>query len=149
MRILIYLVFVAICVGGGVLVGFATMPGHWYQALAKPFFNPPDWVFAPVWSVLYVLIGIAGARTFIAARSSRPMNAWFTQLFLNFLWSPMFFGLEMPLLALVILLALLVAIGTFIKAQWYKDRFAALLFVPYGAWVAFASLLNASIAYLN
>ncbi|MDI7864562.1 tryptophan-rich sensory protein [Rhizobiaceae bacterium n13] len=149
MRVLIHIVFVAICLGGGVLLGVANMPGQWYQSLEKPFFNPPEWVFAPVWSVLYVLIGIAGARTFITARSSRAMNAWLTQLVLNFLWSPLFFGLEMPVLALMVIVALLAAIVVFIAARWDKDRFAALLFVPYGAWVAFATLLNASIAYLN
>ena len=77
------------------------------------------------------------------------MNVWWLQLALNFLWSPVFFGLELIGPALIVVAALLVAVLAFIAASWKPDRLSALLFVPYAAWVAFATLLNASIWQLN
>jgi tryptophan-rich sensory protein len=105
-------------------------------------------VFAPVWTILYVLIAIAGARTFARGRG-RGFALWLAQLALNFAWSPVFFGLHRPVAALVIVGALLATIVAFIATQWATDRPSALLFVPYAAWVAFATLLNASIVALN
>ena len=84
--------FLVLTVGGGLAVGFVTAPGEWYAGLAKPAFNPPSWLFAPVWSVLYVLIAVAGWRTFERERSGRSMRLWWAQLGLNFLWSPVFFS---------------------------------------------------------
>jgi translocator protein len=141
--------FILLVVGGGLLIGFLTAPGAWYEALAKPAFNPPNWIFAPVWAVLYVLIAIAGWRIWQKERSGTAMRLWWLQLLLNFLWSPAFFALQQIGLALVVVLALLCTILAFIVAAWKVDRFAAWLFVPYAAWVAFASLLNASIWTLN
>jgi tryptophan-rich sensory protein len=125
-----------------------TRPDGWYAALAKPSFNPPNWVFAPVWTLLYALIAVVGGRTF--ERGARAALAlWAAQLALNFAWSPLFFGLHRPAVALVVVAALLVAILTFIVARWRADRISALLFVPYAVWVSFATLLNAAIAVLN
>jgi len=144
-----YVVFVAIALGGGLVIGFNNLPGEWYQSLAKPPFNPPDWIFGPVWSVLYVLIGIAGARTWLRGHLSIGMLIWAWQMVLNFLWSPSFFGLRMPWAALVVIVLLLALILAFISNRWKSDRISALLFTPYAAWVGFATLLNASIVYLN
>jgi tryptophan-rich sensory protein len=77
------------------------------------------------------------------------MRPWLSQMALNFAWSPAFFGLQKPVLALIIVLGMLAAIIAFIVTQWNADRVSALLFVPYAAWVAFASLLNAAIVVLN
>jgi benzodiazapine receptor len=141
--------FLLLVVGGGLLIGFFTAPGPWYEALAKPSFNPPNWLFAPVWTVLYVLIAIAGWRVWRIASSGTAMRLWWLQLVLNFLWSPVFFGLQQIGLALVVILALLATVLAFIGVAWRFDRASAWLLVPYAAWVAFACLLNASILFLN
>lgn len=148
-RIAIYLAFLVLAIGGGLLLGASNMPGEWYASLNKPFFNPPSWLFGPVWTVLYVLIAIAGARTWMANARGLGMQLWFGQMALNFMWSPAFFGYRMPGVALVVVLAMLAVILAFIADRWNRDRIAALLFAPYAAWVAFASLLNAAIVWLN
>jgi translocator protein len=145
-----YVIFIALVLGIGIAIGFYNLPGIWYQSLAKPPFNPPNWVFGPAWSILYVLIGIAGARTWLREPgASAGMRLWVGQMLLNFLWSPVFFGLQLPKAALPIIVLMLVLILAFIRNRWSRDRLAALSFVPYAAWVGFASLLNASIVYLN
>jgi tryptophan-rich sensory protein len=141
--------FLALVLGGGLSIGYATLPGQWYASLAKPPFNPPDWVFGPVWSLLYVLIAIAGWRTWRLRPASGAMKLWAAQLVLNFLWSPAFFGARMVALALIVILLLLASIMLFIARSWNADRLCAWLFAPYAAWVAFATLLNASIFWLN
>ncbi len=143
------ILFLILVVGGGLTIGFLTAPGAWYAGLTKPSFNPPNWLFAPVWTALYVLIGIAGWRTFERDRGGWPMRLWWAQLALNFLWSPAFFAAHQIALALGIILLLLAAILAFIGASWRQDWVAAWLFVPYAAWVAFASALNAAILALN
>jgi len=141
--------FLALVVGGGLAIGFLTAPGEWYAGLAKPSFNPPNWIFGPVWTALYVLIALAGWRTFERDRSGWPMKLWWAQLALNFLWSPTFFAAQRIGLALAIVLLMLAAIVAFIVTSWRRDRVAAMAFVPYAAWVAFASILNAAILALN
>jgi tryptophan-rich sensory protein len=141
--------FLLLVVGGGLAIGFLTAPGEWYAGLAKPPFNPPNWVFAPVWTVLYVLIAVAGWRTFERDRSSWPMKLWWAQLVLNFLWSPVFFAAHRIGLALLVILLLLAAILAFLVMSWRQSRVAAWLFAPYAAWVAFAAVLNGSIWLLN
>lgn len=148
-RAITYILFIVLVVGFGALSGVSNMPGEWYQSLEKPFFQPPAWLFGPVWTTLYVLIAIAGARTWIAAPASGRMQVWFMQMILNFLWSPAFFGAQSPILGLVVIVPMLVAIGAFIRLSWTRDRVSAWLFVPYLAWVSFATLLNLSIAILN
>lgn len=143
------LLFLLIVLGGGTLIGWATLPGEWYAALAKPPFNPPNWIFGPTWSVLYVLIAIAGWRTWRREPSGTAMKLWVAQLILNFCWSPAFFGAQQIGLALIIIAAMEIAILAFIVAVRKIDRISACLFAPYAAWVAFATLLNASIFWLN
>jgi benzodiazapine receptor len=138
-----------LAVGGGLAIGYLTPPGEWYAGLAKPPFNPPGWIFGPVWTVLYVLIAVAGWRTFERDRRGWPMRLWWAQLALNFLWSPVFFTAHRIGLALAIVLLMLAAILAFIAASSRQDRVAAWLFVPYAAWVAFASVLNGAIFALN
>ena len=141
--------FIVVVLGGGTAIGLATLPGEWYAGLAKPAFNPPSWVFAPVWSTLYVLIAVAGWRSWMRAPYGPPMLAWVVQLVLNFLWSPIFFGGHMIGAAFVVILALLASILAFSKLSWPRDRVAAWLFVPYALLVAFASLLNGALWWLN
>lgn len=141
--------FLLVVIGVGSLIGFMTAPDQWYESLQKPPFNPPNWLFAPVWFTLYVLIAIAGWRTFVADRNSTGMKLWYGQMVLNWLWSPLWFELHQPWLAFVVILAIDAAVLAFIVNQWSRDRLSAWLFVPYAAWVLFASTLNFSIAILN
>lgn len=148
-RFLTLALFVILVVGGGSLIGINNVPGEWYQALAKPPFNPPNWIFGPVWTILYVLIAVAGWRVWNAQRTGGAMSVWWLQLGLNFLWSPVFFTLNQIGLAFLIIAVLLAAILAFIRINWQRDRTSAMLFLPYAAWVAFATLLNGSIWLLN
>lgn len=148
-RYLILAGLLILVLGGGTLMGTANLPGPWYEALQKPWFNPPNWLFGPAWTVLYVLIAIAGWRTFERRPTGTAMKLWWAQLVLNFSWSPVFFTLHSIGLALVIILAMLAAILGFVAVTWNRDRAAALLFVPYAAWVSFAGALNAAIWLLN
>jgi translocator protein len=148
-KILSYILFIGFVVGAGLLSGLTNMPGEWYQSLEKPFFNPPSWLFGPVWTTLYVMIGVAGARIWQRAPKSAAMQLWFAQMALNLMWSPAFFGLQNPELALVVIAGMLVTIIAFMVKARPIDRISTLLFVPYLAWVSFASVLNLSIAWLN
>ncbi len=115
----------------------------------KALVQPAELDFWPVWTTLYVLIGSAGARTWLAEGLSLRMKIWLAQMVLNFLWSPAFFGLHSTGLGLVVILPMLAAIIAFIARSWRRDRVSALLFLPYVAWVGFATLLNLSLFILN
>ncbi|WP_164661225.1 TspO/MBR family protein [Tropicibacter sp. Alg240-R139] len=141
--------FLVLVMGGGITIGIMTAPGDWYVALNKPWFNPPNWVFGPAWTLLYLLIAMAGWRSFAAGPLSRQSRLWWIQLGLNFAWSPVFFFLQQPVFAFAVIAALLFAIALFIRISWISDRTSALAMVPYLAWVSFASLLNLSIILLN
>ena len=142
--------FILLVVGIGWTIGATNLPGAWYAGLQKPSFNPPNWVFAPTWTVLYVMIAVAGWRTYLQEETTAlPMQLWLAQMILNFLWSPVFFTLHHMTFALAIILTLLAVIVGFIWVQWDENRVAAGLFIPYAVWVAFASLLNYSIYRLN
>ncbi|WP_417580836.1 TspO/MBR family protein [Pelagibacterium sp.] len=149
-RALLWLaVFLIAVIGVGAFLGTQTAPGAWYAGLEKPFFNPPNWIFGPVWFTLYVLIAIAGWRTFLVGPVSLGMGFWVVQMLLNWVWSPAFFAAENLTLAMIIIVPMLAAIFGFIVNQWPRDRVAALLFIPYAAWVSFATLLNGSLLLLN
>lgn len=144
-----FLPFLLIVLGGGILIGTATAPGDWYAALQKPWFNPPNWIFGPVWSVLYVIMAFVGWRQWKIDKNSRLMQLWYLQLGLNFAWSPVFFAAQKPTFSLMIILLLLLVILLFIRLAWRSDRLSSVLFLPYLAWVSFATALNAAIAVLN
>ena len=144
--------FLLLCIVGGAASGLASPPGEWYASLAKPSWNPPNWIFGPVWTVLYAVIGVAGWRLWArrgTAAGTRALQAFAVQLALNFAWTPIFFGLQRPGLALAEIVALLGAIAATIALSWRTDRAAAALLMPYMAWVSFAAALNAAIWRLN
>lgn len=146
--------FIAICAMVSALGGLATgtSVSSWYLTLNRPSFNPPGWIFGPVWAVLYLFIAVAGWRIWRGAHCEerkRALTLYGVQLALNLAWSFLFFGLQRPDLGLVDILALLVTITLITVLFWRLDRLAGMLFAPYVAWVAFASLLNASIWWLN
>lgn len=144
------LICFAIAAAGGAVT--ATSVGDWYQSLAKPGFTPPDWLFAPVWTVLYVLMAVAAWRVwrasgFSAARGA--LLAFVVQLALNLGWSVLFFGMNAIGAALAEMVALLTAIVVTLVLFIRIDRLAGILLLPYALWVGYALLLNASIWLMN
>ena len=118
--------------------------------LAKPAFTPPNWLFAPVWTTLYVLMGVASWRVWrLTGLNSPELILWMSQLTLNVLWSALFFSAHLILLALVEMALLWLLILVTMILFWQRDRIAGLLFVPYLAWVSFAFALNFAIWQLN
>ena len=148
-RTALTLVFIIGVSAAGSLIGIYNLPGEWYAGLVKPPFNPPNWIFGPVWTVLYVFIGIVGARAFMDNPSGLAFRVWCGQLVLNFLWSPLFFGQQMMTAALVVILLMLASIISLIVINSTRDRLSATLLYPYALWVSFASLLNVSLIMLN
>lgn len=140
-------------IAGILLIGFAigmvSNPKASYAAFVKPWFSPPAWVFGPVWSLLYVMIAIAGWRLYERDPASGTMRLWWAQLVLNFLWTPVFFMAQGRAAALLIILILLALIVRLISKTLPEDRITAWLLMPYAAWVAFATVLNGAIVYLN
>lgn len=132
----------------------ATLPSivGWYANLNKPFFSPPNWLFGPVWSVLYLLMGISMYLVWQEGWNKKIIVAlqfFVAQLLLNFLWSYLFFGKHLPLQAFVNVIVLWTVILLTILKFKNISRLAAVLLVPYLAWVTFASILNLAIAVLN
>ena len=155
-RVLKIVVMVITCVAVGYLSGEVTRESvtTWYPTIQKPSFNPPNWLFAPVWGVLYVLMGVAAGLVWAKIDDQKEtvkkgLTFFTVQLGLNALWSYLFFGLHNPLLALIeIALLWLMIYETFL--QFNKvNKTAGYLFIPYLLWVSFAMVLNASIWWLN
>ncbi len=153
-------------IGFGVLaiaaVGSASVAGQiatypnlapWYASLVKPAFNPPNWIFAPVWTILYALMAFAVWRILRLPRTSAgrrsALSLFFVQLMLNAAWSWMFFGANSPWLGMINIVPQLLVILATIVAFHRVDKVAAWCFVPLAAWVAFAGVLNIAIWRLN
>jgi tryptophan-rich sensory protein len=127
-------------------------PGEWYAQLRKPTWNPPGWIFGPVWTALYTMMAIAAwlvwRRGGFAVRRV-SLGLFLLQLLLNALWSPLFFGLHNPALAFVEIVMLWLAILATLLAFWKVRRGVGLLLAPYLAWVSFAAVLNFTLWRLN
>lgn len=149
----VYGMFIALCLVIAAAGGIANSYGlaGWYQTLSKPSFNPPNWLFGPVWTVLYLMIAVAGARLVLStAREKEPaISLYGAQLALNAAWSWVFFYGQAIGAAAVVIVALWLAILATIWLAWTKDRMASLLLIPYLAWVSFAAVLNIAIWRLN
>ncbi|MFT4791559.1 MAG: benzodiazapine receptor [Arcticibacterium sp.] len=153
----IYYISIAVfvCLLVGFLSSFATQSSvnSWYLTLNKPSFNPPNWVFAPVWTVLYILMGIAAglvwAKGYYHLWVKTALYHFVFQLLLNALWSIVFFGLKNPFIALLIITGLNVLLLFTFKSFKVADTKAAYLLLPYMVWVGFATVLNFAIWYLN
>ena len=150
-----FLVAVLPVVAVAVSASLITQPNipTWYAGLEKPAFTPPNWAFPVAWTLLYALMAYALWRI-LSLRENRPgrsaaIVAFFVQLVLNGMWSFAFFGGRSPMAGLIVIAALIAAILATIRAFWRLDRPAALLLVPYLAWVAYATLLNGTIWRLN
>ncbi|MGY6517346.1 MAG: TspO/MBR family protein [Lysobacteraceae bacterium] len=133
-------------------IGAAFPPGEWYQQIAKPDWTPPPWLFGPVWTVLYVLIGVSGWWIFKHAAPpwrGRLLALWAAQMVFNAAWSWLFFGLRSPGLALVDIAMLLALVLALVVLSWPRLRPVSWMLLPYALWVGFAGVLNASIWWLN
>jgi tryptophan-rich sensory protein len=147
-------VSLVICFAAAGIGGAVTTPkiGTWYATLAKPSWNPPNWIFGPVWSALYFCMAIAAWLVWRQGGFSVaavPLTLFGVQLALNVFWSCIFFGLRSPGLAFLEVLVLWAAIGATTVTFWQRSMVAGILFVPYLAWVSFASVLNCVIWRLN
>ena len=136
--------------GLGSLFTMASL-GSWYAGLAKPSWNPPSWLFGPVWTVLYAMMAVAGWLVWRrgGAASQLALRCFAGQLVMNVSWSAVFFGLQLPGLAFIEILALWVAIAATLVTSWKVSRAAGFLLAPYLLWVSFAAVLNFAIWRLN
>jgi len=137
---------------GAAATGALFAPGEWYASLRKPSWNPPGWVFGPVWTALYVAMAVAAWRVWLQDGSParrRALRAFLAQLGLNALWTPLFFGLHRPGVAFAEIVLLWLAIAWTIAAFRLVHRAAAWLLAPYLAWVTFAAALNFTLWRLN
>ena len=146
--------FIGGCMAAGAIGAVATARGlkGWYPALRKPAFTPPNQVFGPVWTTLYVLIGASGYRLWQKRQAPEAREAlrwWGLQMAANAAWSPIFFGLQKPGPALADLGLMWGAIAMQARTAWQVDKPAALMTVPYLGWVTFAGALNEEVWRLN
>lgn len=148
---LIGLLILTLGIGGlGSMATMSEIP-TWYAQLRKPAFNPPNWIFGPVWTTLYILMAVSIWRVWRSphADALKTKVAFFLMLLLNAAWSPAFFALHRPDLALGIIYFYVGALALLIRYLWRQDRLAAALQFPHLAWVLFATALNSAIASLN
>ncbi len=138
------------CLGLGTASGLSSVGGDsdWYQSLVKPPGNPPPWVFGPVWSVLYLMMGVALGRL-IHRRAWQVAAVFGIQFALNLAWTPAFFGMQDIGLALAIIGAMWFGVLSTVLLVWRVDRISAFLLLPYLVWVSYASYLNAGFFWLN
>lgn len=152
-----FFISIALCELTGILSTPFTINAipTWYVALNKPFFSPPNWIFGPVWTTLYLMMGISlfliWTKKFKKKNKNqnKALKYFFIQLFLNFIWSILFFGLHSPVLGLIDIAALWIMIVLTIKVFYPISKIAAYLLIPYLLWVSFASILNLAIVILN
>ncbi len=139
-----------LCLALGTASGLSTVGGDdsWYQGLVKPPGTPPGWVFGPVWSVLYMMMGIALGRL-IHRRVKAAVCVFGMQMVLNLLWTPVFFGMHQIAAALALIGAIWLGVAATISLAWKTDRVSGWLLVPYLTWVSYASYLNAGFFWLN
>lgn len=139
----------------GLVGSAATFPaiGTWYNTLTKPPFSPPNWLFGPVWTILYIFMGVALYLVWDKGTKKKAVRTamwvYFAQLVVNCGWSIVFFGLHSPLGGIFVIFVLLSMIIFLIKLFYPINRFAAYLLIPYLVWVSFATVLNASLWLLN
>ncbi|WP_339613469.1 TspO/MBR family protein [uncultured Rubinisphaera sp.] len=147
-------VFIIVCLSAGGLGAIATTPEieGWYKMIAKPSWNPPGWIFGPVWTTLYIMMAIAVWLVWKQAgfkAAKLPLNSFGVQLLLNVAWSWIFFGMHRPGWAFAEIIVLWLAILATTILFFKKSKIAGGLMVPYLAWVSFASVLNFTIWRLN
>lgn len=153
-RTLKLIVSLVIPVIAGAVGSLATLPNIqvWYATLEKPLFSPPNWVFGPVWTILYICMGVSLYLVWtstVRQNKTKAYVAFGIQLILNMLWSIVFFGLHSPVGGLIVITGLLAAIAMTIRFFWRFSKPASYLLIPYFLWVCFATVLNGAVAILN
>ena len=149
------LLFILIAEAAGIIGTYFTIDAipTWYAGLAKPMFSPPNWLFGPVWTILYALMGTAAFfvwdERYEKTHASRALGWYWFQLFLNAIWTPVFFGAHGLGFALLVIIALFLSIVMMIREFSKVNGWLAVLLLPYLAWVLFASMLNYSLWMLN
>jgi tryptophan-rich sensory protein len=145
------IICIIICLSIGTIGALFTVtgPDSWYSNLTKPSFNPPNWIFGPVWTTLYILMGISLYLIIKNKIDYGEIKIFSIQLLLNLLWSVLFFGLENTLFAAIEIIILLAAIMWTIKIFYKKSKVAAYILIPYALWVSFATILTWMIYLLN
>ena len=150
-KIIGLITWVVVCMAAGV-IGSQFQPGEWYASLAKPAWNPPDWVFAPVWTTLYVMMAVAAWLVWYRAGFSGAgyaLSLFVVQLALNALWSYLFFGLMRPDFAFLEILVLWTVILIVTFFFWHESPMAGALMIPCLSWVGFATYLNFVLWQIN
>lgn len=145
-------VFIVICLLAGYIGSRFTFVSvkTWYRTIRKPSWNPPNWIFAPVWTLLYIMMAVAAWRVWERTDNAfGPMLMFALQLVLNVAWSAIFFGKRNISLALKEIVLLWIAVVATTAVFWSVDRFAGILFIPYVVWVTFAAFLNYTIDRMN
>lgn len=149
------LLSIAVCQGAGFISSFFMQPSisTWYASLKKPYFTPPNWLFAPVWVTLYFLMSLAlfiiWRKGINKKKSKIALGFFILQLILNMLWTPVFFGLKSPEGGFIIISVMILTAFFTIDAFMRVSKFASSLFLPYLFWLSFAGILNFSIIILN
>ena len=146
LAIIILITFSASFIGGYVTTSFKE---PWYSEIILPSFNPPSWVFAPVWTTLYIMMSLAIWRVWIKLSDKKILAIYFYHLFFNATWSVIFFGFHLIELALFNLIIILFFIIKLMRIYFKKERFSFYLMVPYLLWSSYAFVLNLTIAILN
>ena len=145
--LIIFTITYTISLIGGLVT--KTFKEPWYSTIIRPSFSPPDWIFAPVWSILYLIMSIAIWRIWIRYKDKRIIKLYFIHLFFNLSWSIIFFGFHLIGFALIDLIILLIFILILMKNYFIRDKLSFILMIPYLLWSSYAMILNFSILILN
>ena len=144
--IIFLITFLAPSIGGYVTASFKE---PWYSQIILPSFNPPSWVFAPIWTTLYIMMALAIWKIWINSFDLKILQLYFIHLFFNGTWSIVFFGLHQIAFALINLIIILIFIVLLMKRYFYLDKISFYLMIPYLLWSSYALILNSSILVLN
>ena len=144
--LILFITFIASAIGGFTTASFKE---PWYSQIILPSFNPPSWVFAPVWTILYIMMSVAIWKIWIDTFDLKLLKIYFIHLFFNGSWSIVFFGFHLIGLALVNLIIILLFIIFLMKEYLMRDKISFYLMLPYLAWSSYALILNSSIFLLN
>jgi tryptophan-rich sensory protein len=144
----LFLTFLAAC-GGAAATGTLFQAGAWYEALQKPSWTPPNWMFPVVWTTLYLLMSFSAMRVAQLPDSGQALAFWAAQISFGTLWTPVFFGLHRMRAAMGVMVCLWLSVAATILAFWQLDWLAGLMFLPYLIWVSVAGALNYSLWRMN
>jgi tryptophan-rich sensory protein len=141
--------FVLVVMGIGFVVGLIAAPGPWFEALAKPAFILPAWISTPIWVLLCICFAVAGWRLWLWDSTSVETRLWLAILILSWWYTPVFFLVRAPMIALLVIAVMAILMTVFVFRTWNLDRISALLFIPCTLWVMYAAAMTSAIAAMN